>query len=70
MPQISDLEFDRVISECSDQLVVVSVYSSRHPEATPCDAMMEEISYGINYRFYSINYIFYKWQAQAVNLPI
>jgi len=49
MPQITDLEFDRVISECSKQLVVVSVYSSRHPEATPCDAMMDEISYGINY---------------------
>ena len=55
MPQITDLEFDRVISECSRQLVVVSVYSSRHPEATPCDAMMEDISYGINYRL-SLDY--------------
>ena len=51
VPLVTDAEFDRLVSECAPrQLVVVAVYSSRHPEATPCDAMVEEIFYGINYR--------------------
>ena len=51
MPEVTDSELDRLMAECQPrQLVIVSVYSSKHPEATPCDAMVEEIFYGINYR--------------------
>ena len=49
-PQLTDSEFDKFIGEQNSQLVVVSVYSSGFPQATPCDNMIEELYYGINYR--------------------
>eukprot|EP00116_Pleurobrachia_bachei_P000570 sb/3460832/ len=51
VPIVCDVEFDQLVSESrSPPLVVVSVFSSRHPEATPYDPMVEEIYYGMNYR--------------------
>ena len=34
----------------SHQVMVVSIFSSKYPEATPCDGMIEDLYYGINYR--------------------
>jgi len=51
VPQLTDFEYDQFLNEdsVSHQLVVVSVFSSKYPEATPCDGMMDDLYYGINY---------------------
>lgn len=51
VPLVTDSEYDQFLSDPSlaHHLVVVSVFSSKYPEATPCDGMIDDLYYGINY---------------------